>query len=93
MDRLTKSARFIGMKNTWTLDQLARAYLEEIVRLHGVPSSIVDRDTRFQSGFWQKLQKAFRMLLRFGAAFHPATDGQTEPVSYTHLTLPTKRIV
>ena len=48
MDRLTKTAHFIAMRNTWTLDELARAYLEEIVRLHGVPSSIVlDRDTRF----------------------------------------------
>ena len=41
VDRLTKSAHFIAMVNTWTLDQLARAYLNEIVRLHGVPSSIV----------------------------------------------------
>jgi len=52
VDRLMKMAHFIAMRNTWTLDQLARAYLEEIIRLHGVPSSIVsDRDTRFQSGF------------------------------------------
>ena len=79
VDRLTKSAHFIAMKNTWTLDQLARAYLEEIVRLRRVPSSIVsDRDTRFQFGFWQKLQEAFGMLLRFSTAFHLATDGQTE---------------
>ena len=64
VDRLTKTAHFIAMRNTWTLDQLARAYLEEIVRLHGVPSSILsDRDTRFQSTFWQKLQEVFRMLL------------------------------
>ena len=48
VDRLTKTAHFIVMGNTWTMDELARAYLEEIVRLHGVPSSIVsDRDTRF----------------------------------------------
>jgi len=79
VDRLTKSAHFIAMKNTWTLDQLARAYVEEIVRLHGVPSSIVsDRDTWFQFGFWQKLQEVFGTLLRFSTAFHPATDGQTE---------------
>ena len=46
VDRLMKSAHFIAVRNTWTLDQLARAYLEEIVWLHGVPSSIVsDRDT------------------------------------------------
>jgi len=71
-DRLTKSAHFITMKNTRTLDQLARAYLEEIVRLHGVLSSIVsDRDTRFQSRFWQKLQEVFGTLLCFSTAFHP----------------------
>ena len=52
MDRLTESVHFKAMRNTWTLDQLARAYLEEIVRLHGVHNSIVlDRDTGFQSRF------------------------------------------
>ena len=50
VDRLTKATHFIAMRNTWTVDHLARAYLEEIVRLHGVPTSIVlDQDTRFQS--------------------------------------------
>jgi len=79
VDRLTKTAHFIAMGNTWTLDQLARAYLEEIVRLHGVPNCTVpDRDTRFQPGFWQKLQEVFRTLLYFSTAFDPATDGQTE---------------
>ena len=79
VDRLMKSVHFIAIRNTWTLDQLARAYLEEVVRLHGVPSSIVsDQDIRFQSEFWQKLQEAFGTLLRFSTAFHPATDGQTE---------------
>ena len=67
------------MRNTWTLDELAQAYLEEIVRLHGVPSFIVsDWDTRFQSGFWQKLQEAFGTLLRFSTAFHHAMDRQME---------------
>jgi len=48
VDRLTKVAHFIAKRNTWTLDQLARLYLEEIVRLHGIPHSIVsDWDTRF----------------------------------------------
>jgi len=49
------------------------------MQLHGVPSSIAsDRDTRFQSGFWQKLQEAFGTLLRFSTPFHPATNGKTE---------------
>jgi len=79
MDRPIKAMRFIAMGNTWTLDQFARAYLEEIVWLHRVPSSIVsNQDIRFQSGFWQKLQEAFGMLLHFSTVFHPATDGQTE---------------
>jgi len=79
VDRLTKTTHFMAMRNTGTLDQLARAYLKEVVRLHGVPNSIVsDRDTRFQSGFWRKLPEAFRTLLRFSTTFHPAIDGQTD---------------
>ena len=79
VDRITKTVHFIAMRNTWTIDQLARAYLEEIVRLNGISSSIVsDRDTRFQSELWQKQQKVCRTLLRFSTAFHPAKDGQTE---------------
>jgi len=79
VDRLTKSAHFIAMRNTWALDQLARAYLMEVVQLHGVPSSIVSgRNTRFQSEFRQKLQESFGTLLRFSTAFHPATARQTE---------------
>jgi len=52
VDRLTKIVFFIAMRNTWTIDQLAHVYFEEIVRLHGVPNSIVsDRDIKILSGF------------------------------------------
>ena len=79
LDKLTNTVHFIAMRNTWTLDQLARTYLKEIVRLHRVPNSIVsDKDIRFISGFWQKLQKALGTLLQFSTAFHLATDGQIE---------------
>jgi len=78
LDRLIKTAHFIAMRNTLILGQLAWAYLEEIVLLHGVPSSIVsDRHIRFQSRFWQKPQEAFRTLLRFSITSHPAMDRQT----------------
>lgn len=67
------------MKDTWSLQQLADAYVKEVVRLHGVPRDIVsDRDSRFLSNFWGKLQQAMGTLLKFSTAFHPATDGQTE---------------
>ena len=52
VDRLTKSAHFLQVSNDNPLDELARLYVEEIVRLHGVPISIVsDRDPRFTSRF------------------------------------------
>ncbi|KAL5545990.1 hypothetical protein UlMin_005677 [Ulmus minor] len=54
IDRLTKSAHFIPIRTTFSLEQLADLYVREIVRLHGVPKSIVsDRDARFTSKFWR----------------------------------------
>ena len=53
VDRLTKFAHFIPIRMNYSLDKLAELYINEIVRLHGVPASIVfDRDSRFTSGFW-----------------------------------------
>jgi len=55
--------------------------MQEIVRLHGVPVSIVsDRDTRFLSHFWQSLQTSLGSKLKFSTAYHPQTDGQSERV-------------
>ena len=59
VDRLTKSAHFIPFRVGQSTELLADKYLREIVRLHGIPSSIVsDRDTRFRSHFWESLQKS-----------------------------------
>ncbi|KAA0037769.1 pol protein [Cucumis melo var. makuwa] len=59
VDRLTKSAQFIPIKSTYTDSKWAQLYMSEIVRLHGVPVSIVfDRDARFTSKFWKGLQAA-----------------------------------
>ena len=56
VDRLTKSAHFLPVRTKFSLDRLAELYINEIVRLHGIPVSIVsDRDPRFTSRFWPKL--------------------------------------
>ena len=61
------------------MDRLAELYVEEIVRLHGVPLSIVsDRDPRFTSRFWNELQSALGTKLKFSTTFHPQIDGQSE---------------
>ena len=78
VDRLTKNAHFIPVKSTRTAASLACIYIKEIVRLHGIPSSIVsDRDPIFTSRFWEAFQAALGTKLNFGTAYHPQSDGQT----------------
>jgi hypothetical protein len=82
IDHLTKVAHFIPVKTTYGGATLARIYLKEIVRLHGIPRKIVsDRGTQFTSKFWTSLQKAMGTKLDFSTAYHPQTDGQTERVN------------
>ena len=79
VDRLTKSAHFLAIKKTDGVDRNVSKYIDEIVRLHGVPSSIVsDRDSRFTSHFWQAFQKALGTRVNMSTAYHPQTDGQSE---------------
>ncbi|KAA3473558.1 DNA/RNA polymerases superfamily protein [Gossypium australe] len=79
VDRLTKSAHFIPIRTDYSIDKLVELYISEIVRLHGVPLSIIsDRDLRFTSQFWKKLQQASGMKLNFSIAFHSQTDGSWE---------------
>jgi len=79
VDWLTKSAIFFPIKSGMSMARLAEIYIEQIVILHGIPSSIVlDRDSRFTSKFWESLQTALGTKLRLSCAYHPQTDGQTE---------------
>ena len=77
VDRLTKSAHFIAVWMTFTLEELCRLYIREIVRLHGVLVSIVlDRDPKFTVNFWKSFQKAMGTQLTMSIAFHLQMDGQ-----------------
>ena len=79
VDRLTKSTQFLAIHNSFSLNWLAKLYVNEIVKLHRVLVSIVsDRDPRFTSRFWPKLQKALDTSLHLSTVFHPQTDGQSE---------------
>ncbi|GJZ93362.1 putative reverse transcriptase domain-containing protein [Tanacetum coccineum] len=79
VDRLTKSAHFIPIKATDSMETLTRLYIKEIISRHGVPISIIsDRDSHFTSRFWQSMQSALGTQLDMSTAYHPETDGQSE---------------
>nr|GEV90742.1 reverse transcriptase domain-containing protein [Tanacetum cinerariifolium] len=79
VDRLTKSAHFLPMKENDLMEKLMRQYLKEVVSRHGVPiSNISDRDDRFTSQFWQSLQETLGMQLDMSTTYHPQTNGQSE---------------
>ncbi|GJZ84873.1 putative reverse transcriptase domain-containing protein [Tanacetum coccineum] len=79
VDRLTKSAHFLPIRENDPLDKLARLYLNKIVSRHAIPVSIIcDRDGRFTSNFWRSFQKALGTDLSISIAYHPETDGQSK---------------
>ena len=72
VDRLTKSTHFLQVQASDSLNKLAFLYVFEIMRLHGIPLSIVsDRDPRFTSHFWGSLQNALGIKLHISTTFHP----------------------
>ncbi|GJW97824.1 reverse transcriptase domain-containing protein [Tanacetum coccineum] len=79
VDRLTKLAHFIPIREDYKTEKLAKIYTNEIIARHGVPVSIIsDRDGRFTSHLWQAFQEALGTRLDISTAYHPQTDGQSE---------------
>nr|GEX27762.1 putative reverse transcriptase domain-containing protein [Tanacetum cinerariifolium] len=79
VDRLTKSAHFLPMREDYKMDRLARLYLNEIVARHGVMISIIsDYNSRFTSRFWQSMREALGTRLDMSKAYHPWTNGESE---------------
>jgi hypothetical protein len=79
VDRFSKYAHFIPLAHPYTAESVARVFFAEVVRLHGVPQSIVsDRDPVFTSAFWKALMAASGSKLQMSTAFHPQSDGQSE---------------
>ena len=79
VDRLTKSAHFLPVRTTYTVEEYAKLYIKEIVRLHGVPISIIsDRETQFTANFWKSFQRCLGTQMKLSTTLHPQTDGQAE---------------
>nr|GEV95091.1 putative reverse transcriptase domain-containing protein [Tanacetum cinerariifolium] len=84
VDRLTKSAHFLAVREDYKTEKLARLYINEIIARHGVPVLIIsDRDSYFTSRFWKSLQKALGTRLDLSTAYHLETDGQSERIIQT----------
>ena len=82
VDQYSKYVTFIAAPINCKADEVARLFVKYIVKLWGVPKSIVsDRDPRFTGCFWTELFKMLGTDLKFSTSFHPQTDGQTERIN------------
>ncbi|KAI3730127.1 hypothetical protein L6452_18803 [Arctium lappa] len=84
VDRLTKSAHFLAMRETLPMDKLAKLYIDKVVSRHGIPLSIVsDRDSWFISRFWGTLHQELGTRVNLSTTYHPKTEGQSERMIQT----------
>jgi transposase InsO family protein len=82
VDRLTKFAHFVPLSHPYTVQTIAQAFIDNVMKLHGAPIAIVsDRDRIFTSNMWKDIFKELDVQLRYSSAYHPQLDGQTERVN------------
>ena len=79
IDRLTKMVHLRALKEDATAKDVARSFIHDVFRLHGLPSGLIsDRDSKFTSAFWRECLRVLGTSRNMSTAFRPQTDGQTE---------------
>jgi IS30 family transposase len=82
VDRATKTAHFIILHTTYSIQDYAELYVDQIVRLHGIPKTIFsDRGTQCVARFWEQLHESSGTNLNRSSSYHSQTNGQTERVN------------
>lgn len=82
VDKFSKFSHFVPLKHPFTAVSVAKVFLQQIYRLHGMPTTIIsDRDRIFTSHFWKALFSMAGVCLSMSTAYHPQSDGQTERVN------------
>ena len=82
VDKFSRFAHFVALRHPISAASVARAFLDHIYKLHGLPLAIIsNRDRLFSSKFWQLLFKLAGTDLRMSSTYHPQTDGQIERVN------------
>jgi hypothetical protein len=72
VDKFTKVAHFLPLKHPYTSESVARLFLDNVYKLHGMPHAIIsDRDRIFTSAFWKELFRLAQVQLCMSTAYHP----------------------
>lgn len=76
VDKLRKDTHYIPINSTFKAINIANIFLKDVFRLHGVPKTISNRDTKFTSKFWKYLFERLDTQLGFSTSYHPQKDEQ-----------------
>jgi hypothetical protein len=76
VDKLSKTAHFIPVHSTLWAEKYAEIYIDQVVRLHGIPKTIIsDRGAQFIARFWEQFQESLGTKLIRSFTYHTQTDG------------------
>jgi hypothetical protein len=82
VDKFSKYAHFLPLAHPFTALQVAKLFMDNIFKLHGMPLALIsDRGKIFTSQLWQELFRLSDTELQMSTSYHPQTDGQTERVN------------